>query len=185
MVRLDGPTGFHIARATGDPVGADGWEAPQLVLMQGLLPHIRQFVRVRQALVSAGALGLSVTDLLDNPRIGVIQLDQRGRIVEANDRAWYILRHGAGLSDRNGELRVYAPAPRRSLRSSWRVRFPSPGRSRQWVHDAPAGTRLAPIRGARQTRTGFSDGLRRPARSRAGAERRTGEAMTDRSGLGG
>ena len=57
--------GCHIAWATGDPVGADGWEAPQFALMQGLLPNIRQFVRVRQALVSASVLGMSVTDLLD------------------------------------------------------------------------------------------------------------------------
>ena len=78
--------------------------------MKGLLPHIRQFVRVRQAMVNAEAVGVSVTDLLDNTGVGVIQLDQWVRIVEANDRARHILRHGGGLSDRSGKLRVYAPA---------------------------------------------------------------------------
>ena len=115
MVRLDGPAGCHIAWASGDPVGAGGWAAPQRALLQGLLPHIRQFVRVRQAVVSAGALGLSVTDLLDNPRVGVIHLDPRGRIVEANDRARHLLRHGAGLSDRSGQLRAYTPAAQTQL----------------------------------------------------------------------
>ena len=108
--RLDGPAGCHIAWATGDPVGADGWAAPQLALMQGILPHIRQFVRVRQAVVSAEAQGLSMTDLLDTSRVGVIHLDRRGRIVEANDRARHILRHRDGLSDQSGELRAYTPA---------------------------------------------------------------------------
>ena len=109
-VRLDGPAGCTIAWATGDPVGAGGWEVSQLALMKGLLPHIRQFVRVRQALVSAKAVGASLADLLDNTRVGVIQLDRYGRIVEANDRARHLLRHGDGLSDRSGKLRVYAPA---------------------------------------------------------------------------
>ena len=66
-------------------------------------------------MVSAGALGLSVTDLLDNPRVGVIHLDPRGRIVEANDRARHLLCHGAGLSDRSGQLRAYTPAAQTQL----------------------------------------------------------------------
>ena len=74
------------------------------------MPHIRQFIRVRQALVNAAALGTSVTGLLDNRRIGVIHLDRYGRIVAANDRARDILRRGDGLSDRDGVLRARAPA---------------------------------------------------------------------------
>ncbi len=109
-VRLDGPDGSHITWSIADPVGPGGWETPQLALIRGLLPHMRQFVRVRQTLVNAEALGTSVTDLLDTTRIGVLQLDRQGRILEANDRARHILRHGDGLSDRGGELRVRAPA---------------------------------------------------------------------------
>ena len=51
-----------------------------------------------------------MTDLLDTTRIGVVQLDRQGRILEANDRARHILRHGDGLSDRGGELRARPPA---------------------------------------------------------------------------
>ena len=109
-VRLDGPDGSHITWGIHDPVASGGWESSQLTLIKGLLPYIRQFVRVRQALVGAEALGASVADLLDTPRIGVIHLDRRGQIIEANDRARAILRHGDGLSDRGGELRARAPA---------------------------------------------------------------------------
>ena len=126
MVRLDGPAGCHIAWASGDPVGAGGWAAPQHALLKGLLPHIRQFVRVRQAVVSAGALGMSVTNLLENTRVGVIHLDQRGCIVEANDRARYILRSGDGLVDRKGRLCVL-PAARAQFAQLLAGALPSSG----------------------------------------------------------
>ena len=109
-VRLDGPDGSHIIWAIADPVTPDGWAAPQLSLLKGLLPHIRQFVRVQQALAKAEALGASVTDLLDNPRIGVIHLGRRGQIIEANDRARAILLSGDGITDLDGELRAREPA---------------------------------------------------------------------------
>ena len=65
---------------------------------------------MRQALVRAEARNTTVTALLDNPRMGVIHLDRRGRIMEANDRARSILRHGDGLSDRDGTLRARGDA---------------------------------------------------------------------------
>ena len=109
-VRLDGPDGSHIAWVLADPVARGAWASPQLGLIKGLLPHIRQLIRVRQALVSAGALGASVTELLDTSRLGVIYLDRHGRVVEANDRARALLRRGDGLADRDGCLRARAPA---------------------------------------------------------------------------
>ena len=105
-VRLDGPDGSHITWALGDPVVSDGWGSSQITMVQGLLPHIRQFVRVRQALVRAGARDTSVTALLDNPRIGVIHLNRRGQIMAVNDRARRILRQGDALSDEDGVLRA-------------------------------------------------------------------------------
>ena len=109
-VRLVEPDGSHIAWTLQDPVTPGGWEASQLTLIKGLLPHLRQFVRVRLALVGAEALGISVTDLLDTPRLGVIHLDRWGRLMEANDRARRILRHGDGLAEWQGELRTRVPA---------------------------------------------------------------------------
>ena len=57
-----------------------------------------------------GALGRSVTELLDTTRTGVIQLDRGGRIVEANDAARALVRGSDGLTDRDGSLRAAAPA---------------------------------------------------------------------------
>ena len=75
-----------------------------------VLPHVRQYVRVHTALVDAGALGTSVAGLLDNTSTSVIQLDLRGRIVEANDHAVELLLRIDGLSAADGELRAASPA---------------------------------------------------------------------------
>ena len=109
-VRLPGLDGSHIGWCLNDPVDSDGWGASRIAMVQRLLPHIQQFVRVRQALVRAEARSSTVTALLDNPRIGVLELDRRGRIMEGNDRARSILRRGDGLLDRAGVLRTRAPA---------------------------------------------------------------------------
>ena len=109
-VRLPGLDGSHIGWGLNDPVDAEGWGSSRIAMVQGLLPHIQQFVRVRQALVRAEARITTVTALLDNPRIGVLELDRRGRILAANDRAHTLLRHGDGLVDRDGMLRARAPA---------------------------------------------------------------------------
>ena len=107
--RLDGPDGSSIVLVTADPVAPDGWGSPQLEMIKGLLPHLRQFVRVHHTLARAGALSTSVTTLLDNTQLGVIQLDRRGQIMAANDRARDILRQGDGLTDRDGMLRTSMP----------------------------------------------------------------------------
>ena len=114
-VRLDGPDGSHITWCVGNPVDAGGWGASRVAMVTALLPHVRQFVRVRHALVRAEARNTTVTDLLDNPRIGVVHLDRRGRVMAANDRARGILRHGDGLSDRDGTLRARTPADQARL----------------------------------------------------------------------
>ena len=114
-VRLDEPDDSHISWCSHDPVTPGGWGSAQLTMVKALLPHIRQFVRVRQALNKAEALGASLTALLDNTRTGVLYLDRRGRVVEANDRARAILRHGDGLSDRDGVLAARIPADRARL----------------------------------------------------------------------
>ena len=86
-VRFDGPDGSRIVWVAADPVGGAGWSSSQVETVAPLPPHIRQFVRVRQALVDARALGASLAALPENTRCGVIQLDLYGRIVAANARA--------------------------------------------------------------------------------------------------
>ena len=108
--RLDGPGGSRIVWEIANPIDASGWSASQIDLIARVLPHLRQYVRVRSALVDAGALGMSADELLGNARIGVIQLDLRGRIVEANDSATELLRRDDGLTHRDGALRAARPA---------------------------------------------------------------------------
>lgn len=79
------------------------------------MPVDHQFVRVRQALVRAEAREATVTTLLGHPRIGVIHLDRRGRILAVNDRAGSLLRSGRGVLDRDVVLRARVPADQRRL----------------------------------------------------------------------
>ncbi len=108
-VRLDGPDRSHMTWGLGDPVASDGWGSSQIALVRRLTPHIRQFIRVRQALVRAQAGDTTVTALLENARIGVLHLDRRGRILAVNDRARSLFRHGEGLSDNDGALCALDP----------------------------------------------------------------------------
>ena len=109
-VRLDGPGGTRIIWAVSDPLDADGWSSAQIESIQRLVPHIRRCVTVRQVLAGARALGASLAELLENTGPGVIQLDGRGRIVDANDRARDVLRTGDGLYDSKGLLFARASA---------------------------------------------------------------------------
>lgn len=115
-IRMDGPNGLDILWALADPTESAGWSAGQLTRIENLLPHLRQFVRVRQALANAQALGASLAGLLEHTLVGVIYLDYRGRIVETNAQAHAQLRDGAGLSDRGGFLRAWKPADDTKLR---------------------------------------------------------------------
>ena len=126
-VRLDGPDRSHMTWALGDPVGSAGWGASQIAMITKLLPHIRQFIRVRQTLVRAETRDTTVTALLDNPRIGVLQLDRRGQIIEVNDRARRLLRDGDGVSDREGVLRAREAADQRRFETLVASALPASG----------------------------------------------------------
>lgn len=104
-IRMDGPDGSHIVWAIADPVHQDGWRSDQIDMIKALLPHVRQYVRVRHALAGARALGETMTALLENSGVGVICLDWRGMIA-ANDLARRILSRCDGLSDQGGLLRA-------------------------------------------------------------------------------
>ena len=74
----------------------------------------------RQALAGAGApapypVGASLAELLDTTGLGIVQLDGRGRIVTANDRARDMLRGGDGLFDEDGFLCARAPEDNAAL----------------------------------------------------------------------
>ncbi|MCY4076509.1 MAG: LuxR C-terminal-related transcriptional regulator [Acidobacteria bacterium] len=109
-VRLEGPDGWRIVWATADPVEGAGWSAFQVGAVERFLPHLRQFARVRQAVVDARVQGASAVEMLGSRRTGVIQLDRRGRVAAANDAALELLRREDGLSDGDGFLRAVVPA---------------------------------------------------------------------------
>ena len=108
-VRLDVASGTHVTWAIANPAGPGGWHADQLATVERLLPHVRHFVRIRQAMADAEAMGSSLGAMLDNTRTGIIHLARHGRIVEANDRALAILARRDGLSDKGGCLGAWLP----------------------------------------------------------------------------
>ena len=162
---LDRRDGLRVVWAVADPVGGDGWGTAQVAFVESLLPHVRQFVRVRQALAAADALGAGLAGLLDNNRIGVVQLDRFGRVLEANDPALEVLRRGDALVDRDGVLDARLPADRSRLRKlvgqalpglwgevpsggSIAVHHPS-GRPRLALHVSPVGNGAGDFGGRR------------------------------------
>ena len=105
-VRLDGPGGSRIVWVINDPVAGNGWSAEQVDLVRHVLPHLRHYLSVRQALEEAGALSTSLAALLDKTGVGVLHLDRRGRIVAANDVGRDLLRRGDAVFDEDGYLRA-------------------------------------------------------------------------------
>ena len=101
---LRGLDGCSTVLSFGDSTERRGWGHDQIQIIKRLAPHIRQFGRVRRAMADAKALGASLAELLENRRSGIIQLDRRGRILEANDRARDILLKHDGLRDEKGVL---------------------------------------------------------------------------------
>ena len=108
--RLVGPSGANMLWGLGDPVDAAGWSTDRTRMIERLLPHVRQFLLVRHALVEAEALGQSLEGLLDAAGTGVIHVGRSGRIVEANDVVVELLRQRDGLTDQDGVLHAVEPA---------------------------------------------------------------------------
>ena len=108
-VRLDVRRGTHVTLGIANPARPGRWHADQLATVERLLPHVRRFVRIRQAMVDAEAVGASLDALLDNTRTGIVHLGRGGRIVGANDRALRILARRDGLSDQECRLGAWLP----------------------------------------------------------------------------
>lgn len=103
---------FQLAWSLVGPGGGTpgDWTDGQADAIRLLLPHVRQFVRVRHALAEARAEGMATAALLDTRRIGLLLLDSEGLVVEANDRALALLAGRDGLMLRHGRLSGVPPA---------------------------------------------------------------------------
>ena len=158
VLRLDGPGGSHIVWGIAPFAGADGWSSSQIGMIRRVVPHIRQYVRVRSALVDAESLGSSIIALLGAARTGVIQLDPRGRVVAANDRASDVLREACWLCGPGGALRAATTEDDATLQNLLARALPRSGgrgangwmtvrrpgmRSRLVLHVAPVADREA------------------------------------------
>lgn len=104
LLGIDAPEGYSLIFSVGNSAEREGWGNDQIEIVMGLLPHLRRFLCVRRVLADANALRVSLAELLDNKRLGLIQLDRSGRILEANDRASDILLKRDGLRDQGGVL---------------------------------------------------------------------------------
>ena len=111
-VRMTATRDLQVAWSLVGPGGghASDWSTDQIDAIRQLLPHVRQFVRVRHALAEARADGMKTTALLDTRRIGMLLLDRHGEVVEANDWASALLARSEGLSVRQGRLVGVPPA---------------------------------------------------------------------------
>ena len=127
VVRMGGPDGSHIVWTLGDSTVSGGWSSGQVEMIEHLLPHIRQSVRVWHTLLNAEALDTLLIDLLDNVKVGVIHLDRRGRILEANDRARDLLRQGDGLRSQSGLLRAVRRSENAHLEALLKHALPTVG----------------------------------------------------------
>ena len=140
-IRLDGPGGSRIVWGIADPVDSNGWSSSRIDTIARVVPHVRQYVRVRSALIDAGAVAKSAMDLLGSARAGVVHLDRHARIVEANQVALELLRRTDGLFDRDGELRAVASADDdrlRTLIADALARSGPPGTSGSMLVERPA-----------------------------------------------
>ncbi|WP_419161267.1 hypothetical protein [Candidatus Palauibacter sp.] len=125
-VRQAGPSGSDVVWILADSL-EESWTSAQLRLILYLRQHVLQYLSTRQELVAARALGTSLAGLLDSTRLGVIQLDRRGRIVAANDRARGFLEERDGLGDDGGLLSAPLPMENAELSRLLANALPSSG----------------------------------------------------------
>ena len=126
FVRLDfgdAMGGWCLGRTddTGD------WTSGRIALMERLLPHVVQFVRVRQSLAKVKAWGVAFEELLRMPRHGLLLLDRRGAIMSANGHAQRIVSRRGELGERDGFLFAHVPADQVKLVKLLGEALPRPG----------------------------------------------------------
>ena len=105
-VRLAAAERSQVVWILGECTDTRGWTSAQVEAIEDILPHLRHFASIQRILADSQAISHTLGGLLDNGRVGIIQLDRNGRIIEANDSATELLRHRTELLDSSGFLRA-------------------------------------------------------------------------------
>jgi DNA-binding CsgD family transcriptional regulator len=90
--------------------GENSFEADQLGWLQNVSGHLRRLFAARLALGRANARADQLAAALDAPLIGILRVDQRGRLVHANAAGQDILHLRDGLALVGQVVAVQAPA---------------------------------------------------------------------------
>ena len=93
------------------------YEPQELQLALRVTPHFQRAVQLHRALYDVRQAGAAAMEVLDRLLLGVLFLDGRGRVVDANRAARRILERGDGLTaDRQGTCRAASGAETPELR---------------------------------------------------------------------
>lgn len=95
--------------------GLPDFSGDEIALLERLLPHFRQALRLERLLAEAESARRVQHRLADALPLGVILVDARGRILEANARAEALLCARDGLSRGHDTLEVARASERRAL----------------------------------------------------------------------
>ncbi|MCG8591075.1 MAG: LuxR C-terminal-related transcriptional regulator [Proteobacteria bacterium] len=96
---------------------APSYDEEQLDLLQHLLPHVRQAVRIHYRLGRLARTTEHLVAALDTLAFGVVLVDARGEVFEANRAAREIAAQRDGLWLRDRELRAGRPEDTKALRA--------------------------------------------------------------------
>jgi DNA-binding CsgD family transcriptional regulator len=90
----------------GRPARAGDYGTDELDLLEKIGPHIATAIRLRRRLLEAERERTAACGALDRLPLGVILVDESGRVLLVNPRAREIVAHGDGLLAVRGELRA-------------------------------------------------------------------------------
>ena len=109
-VRIEGVNDTRAVWVIADPIDDEGWSSGRVRTINRFLPHLRQFSLVREMLSFARAREATFSSLLESTGCGIVQLNERGRIVGTNDRSQAFLNAADGLMDEDAELHAAQPS---------------------------------------------------------------------------
>ena len=104
------------------------WTSEQIALIERLVPHVVQFVHMRQSLAKVRAWGAAFEQLLLQPWHGLALLDRYGAVMSRNEQARRILSQSDELGERDGFLFARSPADNDGLEKLLGQALPHPGR---------------------------------------------------------